>query len=66
MVAGGGEVRETRTVYYEKPGVPTKDELEAAAELRDRLRNRRLESQLAAEARDGGGVRPELVLEVEN
>jgi uncharacterized protein YegL len=66
MVAGGGEVRETRTVFYEKPEVPTKDELEAAAELRDRLRNRRLESQLAAEARDGGGVRPELVVESEH
>jgi hypothetical protein len=65
-VAGGGEVRETRTVFYEKPEVPTKDDLEAAAELRDRLRNRRLESKLAAEARDGGGVRPELVVESEH
>ena len=65
-VTGGGKVRETRTVFYEKPDVPTKDELEAAAELRDRLRDRRLEIELAAEARSGGRGRRELDIEIED
>jgi uncharacterized protein YegL len=65
-VAGGGEVRETRTVFYEKPEVPTRDELEAAAKLRDRLRDRTIETRLAAEVRNAGRARRGLVIEAED
>jgi hypothetical protein len=65
-IAGGGEVRETRTVFYEKPEVPTRDELEAAAKRRDRLRDRTIETRLAAEVRNAGRARRGLVIEAED
>jgi hypothetical protein len=62
---GGEELREALTVFYEKPTEPTRAEIKAAEGLRDKLRNRRIESELAAEAMNARRSRRELTIEAE-
>ena len=52
-MAGGGELHETRSVYYEKPSKPTPADLRDVQELRDDIRQRTVETELAIRARRG-------------
>ena len=47
-MAGGGELRETRSVYYERPERPTATDLREAEALRNDLRQRTVETELDA------------------
>ena len=60
---GGEKLRESLRVFYEKPAVPTRAEIEAAEALRDALRYRRIEIELAAEVMNARRSRRELTIE---
>jgi hypothetical protein len=64
-VTGGEELRAARTVFYEKPEAPTAADRRATAKLRDRLRERTIETELAVEALGRGRAHRELIIEVE-
>ncbi len=62
-LAGGGQARDTRSLFYVQPDAPSPSDLEAAAALREKVRLRTIEMGLAAEAR-AYRARPRRVLTV--